>query len=205
MSEILLVNPRRRRRRKTVAKKRRRSVRRKNPVRKRRRKTVAKRRVTRRRRRNPIVSARGVQGQLMNALTGATGALGLDLALGYLPIPANLKGGLVGTGVKALLAIGIGIVGQKSKLVNSATAAKMSNGALTVVLHDELKKQVANFAPNIQLGEYIGYGDDGMGYYGSGMNPGPVYLPELSDDAMNTDEGGFGEYMPGAYVDDFSM
>ncbi len=205
MSEILLVNPRRRRRRKkTATRKRRTSVRRKNPVKRRRRKTVVRRRSTRRRR-NPVVSAKGVQGQLMNAAVGATGALGLDLALGYLPIPANLKGGLVGTGVKAMLAIAIGIVGQKTKLVKSSTAATMANGALTVVLHDELKKQVANFAPNLQLGEYIGYGGDELGYYGSGANPGPVYLPELSADGMDTDESGFGEYVSGSYVDDFSM
>lgn len=206
MNEILLVNPRRRRRRKTTTSKRRTTTRarRRNPVRRRRR-TVAKRRVTRRRRSNPRVTARSIQGDVMDALQGATGALALDITLGYLPLPANLKAGLVGTGVKALLAIGIGVVGSQTKLVKTATAKKFANGALTVVLHDELKKQVANFMPNIAMGEYLG-----VGYYGSGYNPGQgsMYLPELNAEGMSVDESGFGEYIGatgGGYVDDFDL
>lgn len=204
MSEILLVNPRRRKRRKKTAVRKRR----KNPVKRRRTK---KRKTTRsrRRRRNPALTARSVQNQLMDALQGASGALALDVTLGYLPIPANLKAGLVGTGVKALLAIGIGVVGQKTKVVKAATAARLANGALTVVLHDELKKQVQNFMPNIAMGEYMDWNstgiNDGMGYYGSGYNPGPAYLPDLTDDGMDIDESGMGEYMNGEYIDDFSM
>lgn len=202
MSEILLVNPRRRRRtrKKTTTRRRRR-----NPVanpRRRRRKTVAKRRTTRRRR-NPRMTARSVQNQVMDGLQGAMGALALDITLGYLPLPANLKAGLVGTGVKALLAIGIGVVGSNLKVIKASTAKVWSNGALTVVLHDELKKQVQQFLPVIQMGEYL---DNNMGYYGSGYNPGPVYLPELTSENLMTDESGFGEYIGGAgdYIDDFS-
>ena len=200
MSEILLVNPRRRKRRKKTTVKRRR----KNPVR--RRRTKRRKTSSRRRRRNPRLTARSVQNQLMDALQGATGGLALDVTLGYLPIPANLKAGLVGTGVKALLAIGIGVLGQNFKIVKPSTAAKLSNGALTIVLHDELKKQVQNFMPNIPMGEYMNSGyNDGMGYYGSGYNPGAVYLPDLTDDGMNIDEGGFGEYMNGDYMDEFNV
>ena len=145
---------------------------------------------------------RSVQNQLMEAGTGAVGALGLDVIQGYLPIPANLKVGLIGTGVKALLAIGMGVVASKVKIVRGATANKMVNGALTVVLHDELKKQVQNFAPGIQMGEYIG--DDGMGYYGSGYPAGVMdegyggmgtYLPEISDMSMGMEQDGLGEYV----------
>lgn len=201
MSEILLVNPRRRRRtrKKTTTRKRRR-----NPVanpRRRRRKTVAKRRSTRRRR-NPRMTARSVQNQVMDGLQGAMGALALDVTLGYLPLPANLKSGLLGTGVKALLAIGIGVVGSNLKVIKASTAKVWSNGALTVVLHDELKKQVQAFLPVIQMGEYLD--SNSLGYYGSGYNPGPVYLPELSSDDLGMDQSGFGEYMGAEYIDDFS-
>lgn len=150
------------------------------------------------------MTARSVQNQVMDGLQGAMGALALDITLGYLPIPANLKAGLVGTGVKALLAIGIGVVGSNLKVIKASTAKVWSNGALTVVLHDELKKQVQAFLPVIQMGEYL---DTNMGYYGSGYNPGPVYLPELSTQDMGMEEGGFGEYMnanAGDYIDDFS-
>lgn len=197
MSEILLVNPRRRRRRKktTTRKRRRNPV--ANPRRRRRRKTTA-----RRRRRNPArrVTMMTVQRDVMEALQGATGALALDITLGYLPIPANLKVGFVGTAVKALAAIGLGIVGQNMRVVRPATAKAWANGALTVVLHDELKKQLAIFAPNIPLGEYLGYENDNLGYYGSGYNPGPMYLPDLQDETMGFEQSGMSEYM-----DDFDL
>lgn len=240
MAEILLVNPRKRkstRRKKPVARKKRRTAaqraatkkmiaanrrkRRGNPVKRKttRRKPAARRAspVRRRRRRrtgyggNPAFNMRSVQNQLMEAGTGAVGALGLDVIQGYLPIPANLKTGLVGTGVKALLAIGMGVVASKVKIVRGATANKMVNGALTVVLHDELKKQVANFAPGIQMGEYIG--DDGMGYYGSGYPAGVMdegyggmgtYLPEIQDMSMGMEQDGLGLYEPAEYMEDMS-
>lgn len=206
MNEILLVNPRRRRRKTTTRRRRTTRARKRNPVRRRRRTTVSKRRVTRRRRRNPRVTARRIQNDVMEALQGATGALALDITLGYLPIPANLKSGLVGTGVKALVAIGLGIVGQNLKVIKPATAKAFSNGALTVVLHDELKRQVQVFLPNVAMGEYL---NNNLGYYGSGYNPGggQMYLPELTAEGMDIDESGFGEYInqPGSYMDDYSF
>ena len=202
-------NPVKRKKRTT---KRKRVTIRATPVRRRRRATVKRRRRVSRRIGNPSLNMRSIQNQLMEAGTGAVGALGLDVIQGYLPIPANLKAGLVGTGVKALLAIGMGVVASKVKIVRGATANKMVNGALTVVLHDELKKQVSNFAPGIQMGEYIG--DDGMGYYGSGHPAGVMgeeyggmgsYLPELSTETMGMEQDGLGEYIgEPEYIDDLS-
>ena len=227
------------RRKKTVARKKRRSAaqkaatrkmiaankRRKNPVaRKRRRKPTrgksvaarSRRRSTpvrrRRRRGNPQrITARNIQNQLVDAGTGAVGALGLDVIQGYLPIPAQWKGGLVGTGVKALLAIGMGVVASNVKIIRGATANKMVNGALVVVLHDELRKQVGVFAPGLQLGEYMN--DNGLGYYGSGYPAGNMndngmgtYLPELDVDDMGMEQTGLGLYESGEseYMEDMS-
>lgn len=188
------------RRRGNPVAKRRRRVTRKKPV---RRRASARRAPVRRRRRrigNPRLTMRSVQNQLMDAGTGAVGALGLDVIQGYLPIPANLKVGIVGTGVKALLAIGMGVIASNVKIVRGSVANKMVNGALTVVLHDELKKQVAVFAPGLQLGEYMG---DGLGYYGSGYPAGVMetgyggmgsYLPELDMDQMGMEQEGLGMY-----------
>ena len=200
MQEILLVNPSRRRRRKKKTTTRRRNT---NPARRRRR-TTTRKRTYRRRRRNPA-GMRGVQGQVMTAFQGASGALLLDVTLGYLPIPANLKAGLVGTGVKAALAIALGVFSKQLKIVRPATAAKFADGALTVVLHDELKRQVAQFLPNVPMGEYLSadYENDMLSYYGSGLNPGPVYLPDISDEGMNIDEGGLGEYLGPEFGDDY--
>ena len=58
--------------------------------------------------------------------------------------------------------------------------------------------------PNIAMGEYLTVNNGGMGYYGSGYNPGPVYLPELSNENLEMDQSGFGEYMGAEYIDDFS-
>ncbi len=180
-----------------------RSRRRKAPVRRRRRTGNPKR-----------ITARGIQNQLMDAGTGAVGALGLDVIQGYLPIPAQWKGGLVGTGVKALLAIGMGVVASNVKIIRGTTANKMVNGALTVVLHDELRKQVSTFAPGLQLGEYMG--ENGLGYYGSGYPAGIMdenyggmgsYLPELSTDDLGMEQWGLNEYMGGGendYIEDMA-
>ena len=196
-----VATKRRRARRKPAAPKRRATARR-APVRRRRRSSA--------RRSNPALTMRSVQNQLMEAGTGAVGAIGLDVIQGYLPIPANLKGGIVGTGVKALLAIGMGVLASNIKIVKASTAAKMANGALTVVLHDELRKQVGNFAPGLQLGEYLDY-DNGLGYAGSGYNAGNMsddpegmgsYLPELD---VSMEQDGFGEYLSEPdYIDDLT-
>jgi len=179
------------------------------------RRTTARRAPVRRRRTarrsNPALNMRSIQNQLVEAGTGAVGALGLGVIQGYLPIPANLKVGLVGTGIKALLAIGMGVVASKVKIVRGATANKMVNGALTVVLYDELKKQVQNFAPGIQMGEYLN--DDGMGYYGSGLTAGVMgddyggmgsYLPEIQDMPMGMEQDGLGLYETEEYVEDMT-
>lgn len=219
MSEILLVNPRRRRR----TTKRRTARRKTNPRRKRstRKRSRARRRNpgyalpnprrrTRRasrRRSNPAprLTARSVQSNVMAALPGAFGALGLDVMLGYIPLPAVLKTGFAAYITKAVGAIGLGMVANMSGMVRGATAAKMTEGALTVMFHGMLRQGMAQFAPAVPMGMYIP-GSTGMGYYGAGWNPdvpfntggdGSMgYLPELSAaDSLTPDYlGGFGAY-----------
>lgn len=167
MSEVLFVNPRRRRRKARKSAPRKRAKRRRNPgfslpaVNPRRRKRRAsgrRRRVSFRRRRNPALrlSVGGIQGQVMGAVPGAVGALALDVVMGYLPLPANLKGGMLSYVVKGAAAVGLGMLA--SKVVKPATAAKMTEGALTVMLHGVLKTMTSRFAPQIAMGEYEGAG-----------------------------------------------
>ncbi len=195
MSEILLVNPRRRRASKKRRTKRR-VTRRKNPVRRRRR-SVAKRRVTRRRRRNPVISSRGIQGQLKTAATGAVGALGLDIALAYIPLPAAVSGGVIGKVAKAAGAIALGIVANKLG-VSAANANRMAEGALTVQLHGIGKELLTQFAPGVALSAYVG--DDSLGYVGSGWNPSEQYLTSSEMDGYNS-PGNLGPIGMDAYVD----
>ena len=201
MSEILLVNPRKRRRKKRAKKK--------TSVRRRRRRNPVKRKVTRRRRRrNPAVTARSIQGQLRTASTGALGALGLDVALAYIPLPAAITGGIIGKVTKAAGAIALGVVANKLG-VSASNANRMAEGALTVQLHGIGKELLTQFAPGVALSAYVG-DDNGMGYYGSGWNPNAVddpdygsplgtYLPDISAESVNMQEDGFAAYADAGY------
>jgi len=194
MNEILLVNPRRRRR-KTTTRRRRKTItrkRRRNPVRRRRTTTVR-----RRRRRNPArkITAAKVQRQLMTAAQGALGAIGLDIALAYIPLPAQLQGPIAGPVIKGLGAIGLGAVAGMAG-VKAETANRMTEGALTVQLHGIGKQLVSQFVPGVAMNAYLGY-------YGSGYNPVDdpdwqggmgTYLTDISADDLSMDEGGFAMY-----------
>lgn len=203
-------NPKRRRRSRGT---RRRARRRSNPIAifapKKRRRKGGRRRARSRRRRNPSARSvslgaglsafrpRNIQGTLMNAVPGAVGALGLDILLGYVPVPPAWKAGYLGYVTKAVGAIVLGLLA--SKVTKASTAAKMTEGALTVMFHGILRNAVTQFAPTVPLGMYL---NNGMGYYGSGWNPDSeygagmdAYLPDISAEEIVTDERDLGMYM----------
>ena len=190
------------------------SKRRKNPVRKRRRKTtttttrrrrraapVARRRRVRRKR-NPVrMNMRGITNSFVDGGIGAVGAIGVDMVFNYLPLPANLKTGFVGTGMKGLTAIAGGLLLSNMRLVRPAMAAKLTNGAFTVIMHEAIKRGINQFAPGITRDAYIDpYDETGMGaYVNSGYPAGVVpglgmHLPDLGTDPLSMDETGFGAY-----------
>jgi hypothetical protein len=218
--EMLLVNPRKRRKkakgRKRASRRRRRSGGRKrraigytignSPIRRRklnprRRRRRGSRRRSRGYRRNPI-SLRGftpgnLLGQVTGALPGAVGALGLDVALGFLPIPVTWKAGIPGYLTKIVGAVALGMVA--SKVVGSSTGAKVTTGALTVMFHGILRELLASNFPAVPLGMYL---QPGMGYAGSGYNPGMgLYLPNISAESMETDQSELGSYLDDGNAD----
>lgn len=222
MSQLLLINPRKRRatakrgkggrfvkakRASNPAPRKRRSKRRTNPV-----ATVTKRtrRMTRKaprraRRRNPIAGI-GSVGNTLNAMvmpsvTGAAGALGLDIIMGFAPIPMAMKVGAMRHLTKGVGAVALGLLA--GMVVNKSTANKMAVGALTVTFHDFAREQVRRMFPSMPMGEYVD-GLEGLGYYSPGMNAGM-----LSDDSqgmngfdgMNYESGeldGVGFYVDGS-------
>lgn len=184
-SEILLVNPRRRRkaaaRKAAPARRRRPAARRAAPKRRRavRRNPVA--RVTRRRKVKRNLIPRGIGPQIQTAFGGALGGLGLSVALGVLPIPANFKAGMFGYATKGALAFVIGMLAKN--FVRASTAQRLTEGALTVVMYEALRDTTAQFVPQIPLGMYME--GPALGYYGSGWNPAAddgmgMYLPNFS-------------------------
>lgn len=202
MSEVLLLNPRKRRTHKRRANPESRAKRsRAAKLGARRRKSGAyasnpigshRRRVHRRvrshrghYRRNPIRGMGGIGTEMMDALIGAGGALTLDVIMGKLPLSDSLKTGIAGSAVKAVGAIGLGMlmgaIGQKK------LAGRVAGGALTVVFHDALKTQLQTSVPSLTLG------DTAIPYY-----PAPASTQSLgyNSPGMPT-EYGMGEYVSG--------
>ena len=220
--EMLLVNPRKRRK-KAKGQKRRSSRRRRRssggrrkaaagyivgnaPIRRRklnprrRRRSGKRRRRGFARRRNPISLGAFKPGNLManvtGALPGAVGALGLDVLLGFVPIPVTWKAGIPGYLTKIVGAVGLGMLA--GYVVNQSTAAKMTTGALTVMFHGIMRELLATNFPQVPLGMYLRPGFAGMGYAGSGYNPMNgmgLYLPDISADDMGMDQRDLGMYV----------
>lgn len=191
--ELLLINPtHRRKRKKTVARRKNPVARRRAPAKRRRRNPVParasshssyltnprrrKRKTYRKRRSNPSPRRTGIQGmlntQIIPAAVAGSGALALDVIMGYLPLPVELK---IGPGRYLVKGAGAILMGMAAEmLVAKSTARQLATGALTVVMHDAMKEATIMYAPNIPLGEYV----SGMGEYVSG------YPGELSPDGF---------------------
>lgn len=139
---------------------------------------------SRRRRHNPRFSVAGITNQLIPAAYGAGGALALDIALGYIPLPAMLATGYPKHATRIVGALGIGWVARK--FLGSRGNA-VAAGALTVSLYHLLKDVLVQFAPAIKgLGDYeeISIDDTAaqlgrMGAYLPGQTMG-AYLPDGS-------------------------
>src|SRR5258708_376208 len=121
---LMLVNPRKRHRRGRKAKSRHSRRRHHNPHRARRHSRARRRnpmhffkrhrkhrarRHSRARRRNPIglrsfIPSGGITGQLMGAVKGAAGALVVDAAYTYIPLPAMLKTGTLASVTRVAVA-----------------------------------------------------------------------------------------------------
>jgi hypothetical protein len=121
------------------------------------------------RRRNPIgrASLAGVTGMMMPAVQGAFGALAINTALNYVPLPAILKSGNAKYLARAGLAVAVGVFG--SKIVGGKMAANMATGALTVAMHDLLLGIASAAMPTLQLGD-VGDYDDGVSDYDEGVS-----------------------------------
>lgn len=208
MPELFVVNPSPRKRKRKPMARRRTSTRRRrrtsqvaifraNPVRRRRRRRASVRRyasnpVRRRRRsvrvrryrRNP--SSRGMMGGFGKFLPGAAGiglgAVGTEIAMSYLPIPANLKVGVMRQVTKGVVGIGLGMLLGKV-LRQKRLGNFFALGAVAIAVHDGVKEWLTKAAPSIGFGMYLPRGGlpSSLGYYspaqvvGSGMGR---YLPQ---------------------------
>lgn len=196
MAELMLINPRKRRRKvKSVRKKRHKKHRmsalqrkyfgkrkqKRSPVvmakksRKRRRKYAVSVKRSRRYRRNPSGGKFNVKGfmqhTLMPSAIGAAGAIGIDIVMGFLPIPPQFKSGPMRTVVKIAGAGLFGVIA--ANFMKRETANQIAAGAITVALYDTFKSSVMQMLPpqiamqmnEIELDEY-----PSLDFVNAGMN-----------------------------------
>ena len=118
----------------------------------------------------------------MPAAVGASGALALDITLGFIPIPANFKTGPLGLATKLIGAIVLGNVA--GNVMGKKQGERVTAGAVTVLAYDFIKRQIATNMPAVPLsgsdfaynpypsmGEYVGV-DNNLGYMNAGMGVG---------------------------------
>jgi len=132
-----------------------------------------------------------MRGTLTPSLIGAGGAIGLDMILAKLPLPAPIKAGPFRPVVRIAGAIGLGMIG--GMVLGRRMGEQLTAGAVTVVLYDTLKGFLKPMFP--ALGVY----DDmvALGYQGSAVfSPDMGQIPAIPAELI---EGGVGDY------DDTSM
>lgn len=130
----------------------------------------------------------GLTSHLMPVALGAGGAVALDVALGYIPLPAQLQTGLARQAVRAAAAVALGW--GAGKVLGKSKGAAITQGALTVIAYDVVKSLLHKTAPALP-GLAGDFEEVDLGY----LNPAPL----LQDDT------GAGAYMDdgvGAYMDD---
>jgi len=92
-----------------------------------------------------------IKGSLMPSAIGAAGALGLDMALAYVPLPDMMKTDAMKPIVRLAGAVAIGMIA--GMVTNRRMGEQVGAGALTVVLYDTLKGFVKTSMPTLNLGE----------------------------------------------------
>src|SRR5579864_1743353 len=143
MSELILLNPRKRGHRK--------SAKRRNPRKARHsrkggfmRLSNPKRRYHHRRH-NPIG---GLKVTVQDAALVAGGAVILDLAMGYLPLPAMVSTpGPLNYAAKAAVALGLGMGAEK--VLGSQRGGKVADGMLAIVIYQAAKAGITSALPAV--------------------------------------------------------
>lgn len=117
-----------------------------------------------------MLSVRGLMSTLAPAAIGGAGALGVDLALSYVPLPEWFQtptGQLV---ARVVGAIGLGFVA--SFVVPKRTAMLVTSGALTVTAYGAIREFAAQNFPalaGVSPPEYGDFSDTRLGY----LDPAP--------------------------------
>lgn len=125
---------------------------------------------SRARKRNPIGG--GIGDLLTGALTGAVGALAVNAAYNYLPIPATMRSGYTGYAVKGAFAVALGVFGKR---LLGRRAVKAAEGSLVLTMSQAIIQASAGTGVN-------------LGYYSPAVQyaPNPMYQRRLSEYVSGT-------------------
>lgn len=162
--------------------------------------TVGSRRI-RRRKMNPragfaTFKPRAILNALIPASIGAGGAIALDIAMNYVPLPAQFQTPLYRNAARVLGAIGIGYL--SSFVIGREKAKTVTVGALTVAAYGVIRDVIKTNFPQLGLSgaETYDYSDLRLGY----VNPAAMvtgvgaYMPS----SMPVPAPGVGAYMRGS-------
>ena len=123
---------------------------------------------------NPVTLAKALPDIVMPSLVGAGGAVGMDIAWGYLAaipaVPEVLKTGWGRIGAKAITSIAIAAMMGQVKMLRDF-AQPFAIGAVTVLAYETMRTFMAQRAPNVAM-DGMGMYVDGLGYYSAGINAG---------------------------------
>lgn len=175
-------NPvRRRRRRRSVA------TYRANPIRRRRR--IARASYRRNPSRRRLAGIGGSLGKMILPAMGiGLGAVGSEMVMGYLPLPANLKTGVMRHITKGGVSIALGLlIGKVLKMPTLGKA--FAAGGIAIATHDAVKEAITRGGPGIKFGEYLPRGA-ARGALG-------MYVPPV--------RGSLGYYSPASTVPNMAM
>lgn len=145
-----------------------------------------------------------IAGVIMPAVLIGGGAVGAELLMGYLPLPAVLKTGPLRYVTKAAVSVAAGYF--IAKYGNKKAGEAFAMGGIAIATHDALKAGVTQFMPGARFGGFnwdkYGYNQIAESY---GTQPGIGYYSPGS-----TMEAGYGEYMgeynvPMGEYEDFAM
>lgn len=165
------------------------------------------RRAHRRYRRNPIRMGRGgvnVAALVLPSVMIGAGAVGVEVLMGYLPLPAAVQQGPAKYATKGVIAALAGWA--IAKFVNKRAGEAFAMGGMAIAAHDAIKASVMQFVPSLKFGQYMGgYNWDKYGYNMPSQDSYPTggigyYSPGSTMSTMGEYMGGGGQIFESSYV-----
>lgn len=167
---VFRANPIRRRRRRTTHRRYARNPSRRrlvaNPIRRHRRRRTTVRHYRRNPSRRSGAIAANFGKMLLPAAGIGLGAVGTEILMGYLPIPANFKTGVARHITKGAVGVAAGLIlGKVFRMKRLGNFFAL--GAVAIAVHDAAKEMIASRMPSVTMGQYrppIRGSFGGMGY-----------------------------------------